>query len=70
MPKFACTLPIVGYAYIEIDGVDTEEEAVAAAVMADWAEFEIVEEYVTDHVGQGNVTYHPCHHGYANLMEE
>lgn len=58
MPKFSCCLPIVGYACVEVEA-DDEEQALDRALMTPWDELDIVEEYPTDKVVQGNVCYHP-----------
>lgn len=69
MPKFACTLPVVGIAYVEVEA-ETKEEAVELALMSEWQDLEIMEECVVDKVCQGNVNYHPCTKAYAQKIED
>jgi hypothetical protein len=58
MPKFECTIPIVGYAYVEVEA-DNKQVAQERALSIPWEDLDIIEEYTTDKVCEGNVCYHP-----------
>lgn len=61
---YLVTLPIVGYASVEVEASDAKE-AIRKALDTDWDQLEIIEEYVTDKVMSGNVSHHPCTEAYA-----
>lgn len=62
--KYIVTLPIVGYATVEVEA-SSEKDAVKKALDTDWDQMEIIEEYVAERVCSGNVCHHPCMEAYA-----
>jgi hypothetical protein len=60
MAKFEVVLPIVGYAYIEVEANSLDEAWIAACQQVD---YQCIEEwYPVKTVATGNVLYHPKPH--------
>jgi len=55
---YVVTMPIVGYASVEVEA-SSPKEALNKALDTDWDKLDIIEEYVTDTVCEGNVCHHP-----------
>lgn len=62
--SYLVTLPIVGYASVEVEA-SSPKEAIQKALDTDWDQLDVIEEYVTDKVMSGNVSHHPCTEAYA-----
>lgn len=69
MALFNVTLPVAGYAVIEVEA-DDEASAITAAFEADVTKEHIEEWDIFKHISQGNVLYAPVNRPSAEQIDE